>query len=406
MLVLTAGCSGAPGIGSEFSLGTIWDVPEVDEQVNWQQASQLALEQHGGFELALDSFEELRFTEVSAGEGNRQDDIQVSIRALVEENNIVAMLGATTNEASMRSATLANFFRVPIIIPGADGNQVIPENNFWAFRLGAPSAAYAEHLFNQIIGDPTLENRLDTTQLNVAILYEHNTFGESAAVDTATYAMAQEVEIVVYDNFHPTTPDPEAVRELIALVLGERADVVYLISNTPATASLLVEHFLEAEEEAAALPLLIGQAGGFASQDFLSSSLAEEVIVMRQRIDTDTCPDEIQSLAAAQSYAAAVLLERAVREAKRPENLKLDGSFLDFLRPNNRTNPMIKFREIVRDVLKATNQELPCLGAVAFDNAGQNKNLSFEFIKTVNGSPQNINIEDLLIEMNNAMEVN
>ena len=56
-----------------------------------------------------------------------------------------------------------------------------------------------------------------------------------------------------------------------------------------------------------------------------------------------------------------------------------------------------KFREMVRDVLKDTNQEVPCLGLVAFDNSGQNKYQNFDFLISDRGKNEILPIDEFLL---------
>jgi hypothetical protein len=57
---------------------------------------------------------------------------------------------------------------------------------------------------------------------------------------------------------------------------------------------------------------------------------------------------------------------------------------------------MLDQREAVRDSLKASSLNLPCLGRTSFDNSGQNKNLRFEFLYAASGKPRLVGEEKLL----------
>lgn len=56
---------------------------------------------------------------------------------------------------------------------------------------------------------------------------------------------------------------------------------------------------------------------------------------------------------------------------------------------------MLDRREAVRDSLKASNLNLPCLGLTSFDNSGENKNLRFEFLYAASGAPRVVPFERL-----------
>ena len=132
-------------------------------------------------------------------------------------------------------------------------------------------------------------------------------------------------------------------------------------------------------------PVLIGQAGGFASQSFLDSPEAEDFYVIRQKLVRENCPANVKSLYQGQTYAAVYLLDQAIQQVKnnqtQPEWYEID------LNPDE-TDTLPLIREEVRDIIKQTDHNIPCIGPVAFDNTGQIKDLVFELIIMENGVMQ------------------
>jgi ABC-type branched-subunit amino acid transport system substrate-binding protein len=371
----------------DLPLGSIWSVQvEENGKVNWGSASGIAQEQHVGYDLAGETLED-RYREIVSSEGNQQDDVQVAVREMVEDsrNPVVAVVGATTNEATMRAASLVNFFNVPMIVPSAVGDNILPSNNLWAFRLSASSSAFASYVFGTLLTKDEFGVETDDTntqpKLNIAVLYEGNTFGESAAVATARAARQMGVGVGVYASFPPKTPDPARLNVLMHAIKDEEVHLVYLISSDPAVARLLVQTIkkhLEANER----PVLVGQAGGFASQEFLESADAERVYIVRQKLVTNNCPEDLTSLYQGQTYAAVYLLDQAIQQAKD------DQPVLKWyqVNPLNRdTNELADFREDIRDILRQVEGYFPCVGPVEFDNMGQLKQPVFELIMMRNG---------------------
>ena len=122
-LSMLSACSRSTSPKLNYPLGMIWDVPISQQGVaHWDAASILAQEQYTGFSLAN---EKVAFDVYTFGEGNKQDDVQAAVRSMVEEqaqnksDPIVAILGATSNEATTRTVSLANFFNIPMIVPSA-----------------------------------------------------------------------------------------------------------------------------------------------------------------------------------------------------------------------------------------------------------------------------------------------
>jgi ABC-type branched-subunit amino acid transport system substrate-binding protein len=383
LLGLTLAACGPAAATSNTPIGSLWDVTVLKGKVDWAAASNLAQEQHTGFTLANKT---AKFDEVIFSEGNRQDDVQAAVRAMVEgrtetpkSDPVLGMLGATSNQATARAASLANFFNVPMLIPAASGDNLLPANNLWAFQLSPPNSAYATYLLGSVMTKQTLRADFSdvTPTVRIAILYEQNTYGENAAVATATAAMQQELEISTYDKFSAENPDPARLRILVNQVLDEGAQVVFIISSDPLVAQDMVFTF-NSLVDAQSMPLLVGIAGGFTSQDFVNSAQSKNVYVLRQQFGTVDCPAEINSLSAAQNYAALKLMEYAVQEASK---VKIEKPVLSL----SKVDAMAASREKVRDALKAASVNLPCLGQVAFDNTGQNKFPQFEIVMTSNG---------------------
>ena len=399
-LMLLSACSRADDtVKPIYPLGSLWEVSLDDEgEADWETASALAKEQHMGFALANNT--EI-FSEVIFPEGNRQDDVQTAVRKMVEgqaegpasgaSDPVLTMLGATSNEASTRAAALANFFNVPMLIPSASGDNLLPENNLWAFQLSAPNSAYANYILGTVLTKQTLSFGLEDDflpELPIAILYEQNTYGESAAVTTATAAMQQEFEIVVYEKFDAENPSASRLRSFVNTVSDLDAQVVFIISSNPDIAQALVQTFSDLINPQA-MPLIVGISSGFTSEEFLASTQAEKVFVLRQQINAANCPAQTDSLYAAQNYAAIKLLKYAVEEANRSVEDK--GKF-----SLESKEEIALYREAVRDTLKAADLQLPCFGQVAFDNTGQNKFLNFEIVIVVDTKVQNITPEEFL----------
>lgn len=313
-------------------------------------------------------------------ESAQQDELQMTVRSMVEgrDQPMLGLVGATSNESTLRVAALSNFFNVPMLVPSAAGDHVLPENNLWAFRLSAPGSAHAEYLFGslitrQAVSDLTAAEMTPAT-LRLSIIYEQNTFGEGTAVAAARAAMAQDIEIAQYASFAPDSPDETSLNTLLAVAKERQVHVVYFVSSNPDAARRLVGKFQNGFEPEQ-LPVLIGQSGAFASSDFLAAPEAEGVFILRQQIVPDLCPEGITSLAGAQSYAALYILDFAVSQTRdQPQFQRIDS------------NNLRQAREAVRDHLKGLSLTVPCLGLVAFDNAGQNRNLQFEMTRMATGT--------------------
>jgi ABC-type branched-subunit amino acid transport system substrate-binding protein len=388
---------------TNIPIAGLWNVTVQNGQPDWTTASVLAQEEHSGFELANQT---TGFKEFDFSEGNRQDDVQVAVRKMVEGQTdspkvdpVLALVGATSDEGTARATALSNFFDLPMVVPSASGDNLLPANNLWAFQLSVPNSAYANYILGSVLTSQSLGSgqvstpeptpgSTTTPTMSIAILYEQNTYGETAAVATATAAMQQGFEIKFYDKFPAENPAPDVLRKQINQVIDQDAQVIFLISSAPTAAQSIVQIF-NSLLDPLAMPVLVGMAGGFTSQVFLDSAQSKDVFILRQQMDAADCPTEIQSLYAAQNYAAVQLMSYAVGEAP---NLAADKTKLSL----KNSDGLSAYREAVRDALKAANLKLPCLGQVAFDNAGQNKFVNIEIITTSNGTVHTVPADEFI----------
>jgi ABC-type branched-subunit amino acid transport system substrate-binding protein len=346
----------------------------------------LAGEQGNGYELA----EKARANSLGLtprAESALSDEVQVVVRGLVEDPNrpVVALVGATTNAGTTRMSALANFFNVPMVVPSAIGDNLLSSGNLWTFRLSAPGSAHSAYLFGEVLPRQVLAAMTTGDEfaapLRLGILYEQNTFGESTAVATAKSAMAQEVEIGYYGYFEPDAPDKARLIQAFSAMQESGVHLLYVVASNPDSAQAIARSFRDFFVPGDA-PLLLGQSGGFASRQFLGSSEAEDVFILRQQIIPDRCPDGVETLAEAQAYAAIQLLNFAIEQSQDQLGAQENPTMLDR-------------REAVRDSLKASSLNLPCLGLTSFDNSGENKNLKFELLYAASGAPRIVPFERL-----------
>lgn len=377
----TAGC--AKKAADMQAVGVLSSSADSQEILD---ADAIAVEQQAGYALSMEEGDG-GYRLVQTVEGNRQGDVQTAVRSMVEEESVLAVVGATTNEATVRAATLVNFFNVPMLVPSAGGENLLPSNNLWVFRLSAPSSEYASYIFGSVLQQLAAGSKRDNEEssaenagLKLAIVYERDTFGESAAVETARAAMKQSMGIAFYNSFPPSGFDADQLATLAREVKTSGAHLVYLICDDPGEAKMLVAALREAFGAGVA-PVLIGQEGGFASQSFLNAAQASGVYVVRQAIDLTECPAEVDSIYEAQTYASIYLLKEAIKQA---EESQPGRTWLSSL-TKKKADPITTRRERLRDSLKQINVSAPCIGQVSFDNSGQNKQPRFELLLVDDG---------------------
>jgi len=354
----------------------------------------IASEQQSGYDQAAKALE-MDYPTIQASEGVGADDVQIAVRTLVEEDDVTAIVGSSSNEATMKAVSLVNFFQVPMIVPSASGDNILPSNNLWAFSLSAPSSSYATYIFGSLILKPAIlpavegSPAADENSGRLAIVYEQNTFGESAAVAAAQAAMSLSMEITLYQPFKTVSPDPMELKTIAQDVFDSGAHLVYMVNSDPEMSIKLVGAIKGAYQNGL-MPILVGLEGGFASQSFLNSAEADGVYLIRQAIDSASCPDDIDTVYEAKSYAALFLLDKALTQAE--EQKPQQSRFSALISPQTDELPLR--REAVRDILKGINSSVPCMGQVSFDTSGQNKTQTFEILLIDDALTNNVSEND------------
>lgn len=389
----------APGIGI---------ISAALDQNNQVLADPVALEQQSGYALAIDGSTDGNPAIIQVGEGNLQDDVQVAVRSLVEEQEAGSIIGATTNEATMKSTALVNFFNIPMIIPTADGDNLLPSNNQWVFRLSAPQSAYANYIYGSLLLPPPASSEdapVITKAPKLAILYEDNSFGESAAVAAARDAMHLSIKITMYRSYPAGGVDESFAKVVSKAALESGAQIISLISNNTGDAKLLVKN-LNQSAGSFGRPVILGQGGAFNTSDFLESDAANNIYIVRQVLDTANCPAGIVTLYEGQSYAAFYLLQQAqdqIDAANPPESMV--DKIKKLLKREPETPALTTQREKMRDTLRQVKIKVPCIGPVEFDNTGQNKNIRFETVFIKNGVAGKVTEDDFRSVVDKLMKM-
>jgi ABC-type branched-subunit amino acid transport system substrate-binding protein len=228
-----------------------------------EKANPIAAEQNDGYLAAVKEINDgggingCPLTVVTATESGDEDSIQTrdAVRRLVEDEKVIAILGGTSNVASMQAVSLMNFFETPIIVPSAGGQHVIPAENLWGFRLQASESAYAQTAFQMVT------DRLGKKQ-RIALVFEDTTEGHDAA--NAAVSEIESQGSVVSGYYAIKDINSPAYQNLGAELLKSRPQVVYLVFDQ---VQLSADVLLKVKDSQA--NFIIARSGGLASSAFL-----------------------------------------------------------------------------------------------------------------------------------------
>lgn len=200
---------------------------------------------------------------IYADEGlvGNSDASQVALLNLADQG-VVAILGATSNDATLKASALSKSLEIPLVVPSLLSDDLNVTDNQWIFRVAPASRTQADLVFNLV------QAKLGSTA-NVTVYFEKTAFGENAAVLAAESAMDHGLKLVQYQHFTSGTSDFSTM-----LDNADKAstDILYFITNQPATADALVK-----SQKTLGLNSFqtIGMGYGFTDREFLYNAQGE-----------------------------------------------------------------------------------------------------------------------------------
>jgi len=327
----------------------------------------------------------------SVGEEASTESAQVAIMQLAEQN-VLAIIGGTTNEVTMQAATIASYFKVPLIVPTSTNDEITKVGNQWIFRLRASNESDAKTAFEMVRGELGPATK-------VVILYEQTSYGESTAVVSATAAMASGLNVAGYYSYSNQDSDFSVLAETINGIIPE---VIYIISSEAEVAANLLGVFQSQDVSA---NLLIGHGPGFLERSFLYDgnemiyeNLENLILITSWSLDLpwsglSEFSQEFQLFSQDNNYNYSVPVTRNVETYT---SLQLLANALD--QTTLSVSSIKEGEELTNDEFKQYREKLASnlrnltsdhretlFGIVAFDGTGQNRQSSV-LVQILNGN--------------------
>lgn len=339
-----------------------------------------------GYEMALQQFNANTPTTIcpislvyaEEGIGTNLNSSQNILLNLADQG-VVALIGASSNEASMQAAAITRNLEIPLVIPGLTADELTKSDNQWVFRLSASSEAEAKTAINLV--QAQLGNGA-----KFAILYESSAFGENAAVHAANAIMQGNMSLVYYEKY--STASIGFTEQLEAIKTAE-ANVLYFIANLPGPAQSMLASLQLSTLEGLQV---ITAGNGFTSRDFTNlgdTSLGYEAtkllilspwnndlpwkpmagfLTAYQQFSSErpgTLP-EAPPVGFAEAYASLSFLANSI-------NLTMSDATIAGLGSLTETADVSAFREAVRQSLRSQfYRPETILGTISLDALGQN----------------------------------
>jgi ABC-type branched-subunit amino acid transport system substrate-binding protein len=392
LLFVLSGCSFGKSTQPEKCLPIRIGVLIADE------GQERGFEQKKGYEMALAEINQdgriqgcqIELIYKNEGEETDTESAQVSVLQLADEN-VIAIIGGTTNNPTMRAAAIASYFKVPFLIPSSTSDEITQRGNQWIFRLRATNDTDARTAFEMVRSELG-------TGANVVILYEQSPYGESSAVVAATAALAQDLNVNGYYSFTTQSSDLTSLAEQV-VELGP--EVVYIISSGQ---EQTVNVLGALRSQRFSTNMMIGHGPGFTERSFLYDgneeifdNLNNIILVANWSTDLpwagmDRFIEDFKIYSQQAGYNNTLPV---IRNVETYTALHLVADALDGLKlkvsdsknePELTGDKLKEFRESLTSELRNLNadQRETLFGPVSFDGTGQNRQSSI-LVQVMNG---------------------
>lgn len=339
-----------------------------------------------GYEMALQQFNANTPTTIcpislvyaEEGIGTNLNSSQNILLNLADQG-VVALIGASSNEASMQAAAITRNLEIPLVIPGLTADELTKSDNQWVFRLSASSEAEAKTAVNLV------QTQIGSG-VRFAVLFESSAFGENAAVHAANAIMQGNMNLVYYEKYPAASV---GFADQLEAIKAAEADVLYFIANLPGPARAMMASLQLSTLEGLQV---ITAGNGFTSRDFTNdnnSSFGFEatklLILSPWNDDLPWKPmagfltayqqfsserpgilPEVPPVGFAEAYASLSFLANSI-------NLTMSDAAIAGMDSLAEADDVSTFREAVRQSLRSQfNRPETILGTINLDALGQN----------------------------------
>lgn len=322
-------------------------------------------EHMSGYEIALDEINaaggvlgcELQL--VVKDDASLPLNAQMAVKELVTRDEVLAIIGAYTSDATIPAAGVANVYQVPFLVPTASTDLITQQGYEWVFRVNASGSAYASTALAFV------QEKLGTTA-TLAVIYEDTLFGESGAVAIGQDATNRGIRLIAYEAYQRGAIEAET---LFRSVKAAKPDVIFFVSNNVADSQKLMQatRLMDINPR-----VILGYAGGFVVPRFLQGGPEAEYVIATAQWATDVQWPGVDEFN--QTFQARFAAEPGMRSAQTYISLLviLDAIQRAGSNPDLDWKDLSAVRQAVRNALKETQLKDTLFGPIKFDWTGQN----------------------------------
>lgn len=382
---------------TQFEFATIWQVGTADTEKmppDFSKATERVRMSRQGFVKGLSTHPGMEnYKEVVISESSDARAFENGIADLFANSNILLTIGGTTDEITMNASMEMNYFKIPILIPFADGDFSSDDSaQSYSIRMTPTAQKYAEYfnnlfssnLFTYINNIVFMDKSIPEYDFNVAVYFLDNFNGHNTAVNITQVIMENGYNVDIFTPYYSLSElqyiiqsmwqaDPERLTDIdVVLIIGEDGSPMAGMSDIN---KLWKDRNLEP------LFYLVGFLPYSIEEDIFN---ARNIFAVQQALDLSQCPAEIVNRSEAMGYAAGYIVS-SVMNTVQQKQLEEPGLLqLLFSSPDHRRSLhqdyLNSYRETIRSILLEMNEHIPCFGWGDFD-ANSDLNVNLELVR-------------------------
>jgi branched-chain amino acid transport system substrate-binding protein len=262
-------------------------------------------------------------------DGSHPEGARGAIERLIKRDDVVILTGGVSSNTAWVVAPIAEKHRIPFIVTSASADKITEQGWDYVFRLTPPASEHDKVLLSFM--------EEEAQPKTVAILHENSLWGLMRAHRMRVLLKTRGYETILKKGYDNGNKDFTALLDEVKV---KEPEVIFLASNLPDTA-LLVR---QARAQDIKSKLFVGSDDGLTSPEFykLTGGVAESLITTRLwmpsvpfegarafaetfKASFDAEPDRYS----AEAYAAAYVIDDALRRASSPEPKALQQSLTE-----------------------------------------------------------------------------
>ncbi len=369
------------------SIATIWmawDTGRNDGQLDWDSAPEFISRERIGFIQGKTAAEaDVTIRENLLSETDQNPDITSKLADMINNEDILMVVGASEDLPTMYAAMETDFFEIPMLIPYSDGDIISENSTGYNMRMTPTSQSYTDFIGNNLLQAGTMDWIYDTVfagkplpddNVSAAVFFADNFNGHDQAVLVTQRLMDNGIEIdhygtylqgQLFDAINDVWEDENKPIENVDVVL-----IIGYDQDPMADLSRAVKLW-EDRRDPGDQPLFLLMAYAPTSID-LSIFTKNNVYAIRQKLDMSGCPADIIDHDEAISYAAGWITATAIERANERQDPEPRGWKLWFRTKDQKRqihqDYLESYRDNIRSVLMEMTDNVPCYGTLSFSS--------------------------------------